>query len=392
MPQDVIVPYIDKHQERIQVLKERLTRGKERTIHKRAFLRQAFRAALEKRLIDNKDHNALYNIEVDLLKAQILGILNAIKQNVNFHCAFVEQEFAIQFELAGDTAFFLFSSSELQGNLPAEHSQIGAAAWTHHPEVISRLHSEFDTKWKEIPPEWRTDSEEGRRNVIDFIVAESMKAMLEADVAPQELWVFMHELADMASYLDEEGFRKELYTREQLAQEVVIVTESFPSIIMPVEIGHWKPTDSIRTRQSLLDHILKRVKTFQVISTRAGIQEYWRSNHYGKYPFSEEWVQQHFQFVYNLLSEDKISMEIEPVTERSLVAIELIDHEFVRFEKTDRSDIEGGIALQDEELAQGLLGYITRHLSSMCPEDLKGAQNLAKWFEEQFGVTKLTDS
>ncbi len=90
-----------------------------------------------------------------------------------------------------------------------------------HPDVVYQLRYEFHTRWKAIDPLWRTDNEKGRQNVIDFLVAEPLKALLDANVTGPQLWPFMCELIDQASYLNVDAFIREVYTHEQVAQSSV---------------------------------------------------------------------------------------------------------------------------------------------------------------------------
>ncbi len=185
-----------------------------------------------------------------------------------------------------------------------------------------------------------------------------------------------------------EVFRRKLYTHEQNAQELLIVCEHFPFITIPFHVGPWEPTSSIRTRQSLIYAIFKRVDLFRLISTQTSLETYWETALYGEREFTREWVQEHFQYVHDLLvdTSNPITMDILPAPVTIKVNFEVINRCIVFFEQIGATEEEGGIMLQDQELAEALLAYVERNLSATCPEHLRGAENVALWLEERFGI------
>jgi hypothetical protein len=103
------------------------------------------------------------------------------------------------------------------------------------------------------------------------------------------------------------------------------------------------------------------------------------------YKFNREWIAQHVQYLHDLLLKfpDKITLEIIPQQDQFPVNFEVINGEYVFFQKAEKAEKQGGVVLHDQELAEKLIAYIDRNFSSTCPKHLKGAKNVAKWFEER---------
>lgn len=382
---DRIDCYLHNHQERIEALRELEANGMAKMIHQRQFLGQELSMLYAADTTEDTKKTRLRQIEIALLKEQIIGVLQAIKNNSNVHVALCDENFSVHCEIANDIAFLYIETATAQDQLPFERDGSGSMAWTLHPDVVFQLRKEFDAKWQAIDELWRTDTEAGRKNVVNFIVTESLKALVKADAPTQELWKFMYALIDNAPHIDNEAFLKELFTHEQAAKEIVVVCMEFPYITMPLHIGHWESKSFIRTRQALLDRILKNVKHFKIISNQASLEAYWNTHQYAGVVLKGSWTEQHFQRVHELLLEfpQSFIMEIIPTPEKFMVDFEIIDQEFVLMERDDVSD-EGGIVLQDKEFAEALLTYVDRNLSAKCPEHLKGSRNVAAWLEERF--------
>jgi transcriptional regulator with XRE-family HTH domain len=392
VPQDMRDLYAKHYLERVTVLEKRIESGKDRSIHEREFLKKEFKEILPSIMPDGSNPNVIQTLEANLLKGQILGVLRAIKRNPNIHFALADQEFLIRVTLSGDTVFFSFDPPGAQGELPFKRDDLLVRAWTNHPDVVYQLRHEFNAKWKEIDPQWRTDDAKGRQNVVNFFVTEPLKAMLNANVPGQELWSFTCELVDHAAYLDVESFTREVYTYEQVAKEIFIMSNNFPLITMPVDIGPWGPRSSIRTRQILFYALLQTIQRIHLMIPQKSSEEYWETGQYETYAFNREWITQHFQYLHDLLLKfpDKITLEIIPQQERFPVNFEVINGEWVLFQKAHIIDAkQGGLVLHDKELAEQLITYIARNLSSKCPKHLKGPKNVMKWFEERFGVKAL---
>ncbi|MCP4283641.1 MAG: hypothetical protein GY792_04205, partial [Gammaproteobacteria bacterium] len=179
---DRIEAYLAEHRQRIEALEIRLKDGKEISIHDKAFIKRELNMYLPGNLSGGEESATVRKTEADLLKGQIVGVLKAIQPSSNCHIALAEQECPLRFQLAGDTAFFAFDLPESRDKLPFERDELEALAWTTHPDIIYRLRNEFEAMWQAIDPQWRTDTEEGRKNVVNFIVVESLKAMLKENV------------------------------------------------------------------------------------------------------------------------------------------------------------------------------------------------------------------
>jgi transcriptional regulator with XRE-family HTH domain len=386
LPQDRIEAYLHYHFERTNTLYKRLEHGKERAIHPRHMFSQEFSISLKKAFAENSRKYAVSKAEVELMKGQLLQALQVITRHANFHFALTTQKLPIAFTLTGDTVFFGLDLPHVYEALQDEHQQLEAIAWTCHPEVIYHLQREFDEKWKNIDDQWRTDTEEGRRNVVAFLVTEAIKIFLRANVPTQELWSFMQALTDTADCFDAESFTRELYLQEQVAKDIFIICNSLPTITMPVNSGPWKPRSAFRTRQRLFPSILQEVESFYVVSMQEGIEQYWNTRQYRQHPFKKEWITRHFHAVHDLLdSSDKIAIALLPMPEQIPVNVEIVDQEFVCIESTMKDGNTGGLILHEKTLAQKLRIYVERNLLARCPEHFKGARNVAKWLEERFG-------
>lgn len=380
--------YVEYHRKKSEVFDKRLERGKERALHSKGTLRQKLAVCLKGASSKDKNQQTVFKSEVELLKSQILYVLKTITQNSRFRFALTDQDMPITFILIGDVAFFGFDLLQREKDqLRIEEHQLETLAWTSHPEVIYYLQREFDEKWKEVDPKWRSDNEEGKRHIIDFIVAESIKAFLQVNVSPHELWSFMKALVETAGYLDMESFFRELYLQEQVAKDIFLVEESCPILTMPVTIGPWDPRSAVRTRQRLFSPILRELNSFHVVSTQTGLEQYWNTDHYRHQNFESAWTTQHFRYFHDLLLEasEKIAIEIVPSPEEFPINFEIIDNEWVFIENVSAEDIVGGLVLHDKDLAKKLIKYIGKNLLPECPEQLKGTTNVAKWFKEKFG-------
>jgi transcriptional regulator with XRE-family HTH domain len=385
LPQDKVTSYMRHHLARTKTLLRRLEYGQERAIHPKNFFHQKFMPCLEKAFSANSDESAVNNAEIELLKGQILLVLHAIVQNSSFYFALTDQELPITFTLIGDIALLGFDLPHMQDKIPIKDQQLEAVAWTHHPGLVYQLQAEFNMKWDEIAHQWRSDTDEGKRHIVNFIAAESLKAFLRANAPPHELWAFMKTLAETASSLDVESFIGELYLQEQVAKELVIVCHNLPFITMPVSIGPWDPRSAIRTRQYLLSSILRAIRSCHIITTQYGIEQYWKANQYGTHTFTREWTEHHFQYVHDFLGEtsDTTSIEVVPLPAQFPVNFEIIDREFISIGNVEEATTRG-ILIHDPELARELMAYIERNLTAHCPESLKGAKNVTKWLEAQF--------
>ncbi len=385
VPQKERDAFLANHARRRMALAQRHEQGKEYTIHEREALRYIFKHALTQEVSEDTGTAELAR----LLQAQLFEVLRTLHHHPTIHFALTEQQFPVQLAVAGGKATFVFDLPEFRYRALMK-DEIALMAWTNHPDIIHKLQQEFEGIWNGIEADWRTDTEAGRHNITNFLIAESLKALIDADVPPQKLWAFMHAIADHAQGLDVESFRRELLAYEQGAQEMVIVSQKLPYITVPVGIGHWDVRSLTRTRQRLLYSILREIRRFRLIITQRGLEEYWDTNFFSgqRTKFERAWTEEHFAYLHQLLLKmpDVISMEILPLPVEFPVNFEIVDRKILFFEKFRKGDDEGGIVLKDEALAQNLLQYVERHLSANCPENLKGALKAAKWLEERFGI------
>ncbi len=394
LPQEKLDLYITHHQQRMSAQEKRLEVGRERAIHEKEFLRQEFRTLLPQlSLSSSSNEEQSRYLEAHVLKGQILGVLRAIQRNPNCHFALADQEFLIRFSLNGDTAFLAFDPPDAQEEFPLNRDDLLVRAWTEHPDVVYQLRHEFDTIWKTIDPRWRTDNEEGRRNVVSFFIADPLKALFNADVPGSELWGFIAELVEQAAYSDVEAFTRDLYTHEQAATRMFFLSSNFPLITIPSDIGPWDPRSSIRTRQIVFYALLRDIEHIHLVLSQQHAEAYWETGQYGTHTFHREWIRQHVHYFCGLLHKfpEKITVELVPQQERFPVNVEVINGEWVFFQKADTLDTPKGIILQDRELADTLMSYVSRNLSARCPEALQGAQNAARWIQETFGIDATED-
>ncbi len=385
---------VSYHQERVTTLERRLEHGKDRSIHEREFLQKEFRRIFQNLSPACPTRNTLDVLEAELLKKQIIGVLNAIKRNPNFHFALADQEFLIQFTLSGDTAFLSFDPPDAQDELPCKRDDLLARAWTDHPDVVYQLRHEFYARWKAIDPTWRTDNEQGRQNVIDFLIAEPLKALLDANVSGPDLWGFLHDVIEQTTCLDYESFIREVYTHEQVAQEIFMLSNYLPLMTIPAEIAPWDPRSSIRTRQILFQALLRDITHIRLIIPQKACEEYWETGQYKTYTFSREWIGQHFHYFHELLLKYPQKVIVEMIGQQHTlpVTIEVVDRKWVLLQKYDLTNEDGGIILHDTELAEKLMAYIDRNLLATSPPQLQGSKHIIKWLEERQGSETLRAS
>ncbi|GAK60103.1 hypothetical protein U27_07091 [Candidatus Vecturithrix granuli] len=380
---EMIETFVTQHQERVLVLEKRIESGKDRSIHERGFLKKEFQQIFRNLALTSLTSQSNV-LEAELLKKQIIGMLRALKRNPNFHFALADQEYLIRMTVSGDTAFLSFDPPGAQYEPPFKRDDLLVRAWTDHPDVVYQLRHEFHARWKAIDPRWRTDNENGRQNVVDFLVAEPLKALLDANVAEQHLCPFMCELIDQASYLDTEAFIREVYTHEQVAQEIFMLSHHLPLMTIPPDIAPWDPRSSMRTRQILFQALLQDITRIRLIIPQNVCEEYWETGQYKTYTFHREWIRQHFRYLHDLLLKypGKMTVELIQQPEIGPVNVEVMNGEWVILEKTVMAGDCGGIILHDKQLAEKLMAYIDRNLLATCPPQFKDSANLITWLEE----------
>jgi hypothetical protein len=179
-----------------------------------------------------------------------------------------------------------------------------------------------------------------------------------------------------------------VYTHEQGAEEIFILSNTFPLITMPTDVGPWDSRSSVRTRQLVFYALVRDIEHVQFILSQKQIETYWTTGQYGTHTFPREWVVRHVQAFQALLLKvpEKTTITLVPHKDQFPVKVEIINGEYISFQKAETADEKGGVILHDRELADMLLAYIDRNISSGCPAPLKGATNVAKWIEKQFGI------
>ncbi len=386
VPQNHIERYVAHHLERVTAHEKRLQSGKERSIHEKELLKTEFRDILPCLVSSGSEQEHLPAIEAQLFREQILQVLQTLSRHPNINFALADQEFLLRFSLSGNTAFLSFDPPGSQGELPLKRDDLLVRAWTEHPDVVYQLRQEFDTIWKGIDPQWRTDTEQGRRNIIRFFMTEPLKALLKADLPEADLWAFINDLIDRAASLDAESFTRELCTHEQGAEDILILNNTLPLITMPIDVGPWDSRSPVRTRQLVFHALVREIKHVQFILSQTHIESYRANGQYGSHTFPREWVVRHVQAFQALLRKfpENITAAVLPHRGRFPVNVEIVNGEYVSFQKAETAGEKGGVVLHDRELADTLLAYIDRNISSGCPTRLKGAKNVVKWLEEQY--------
>ena len=382
LPPDKIENYITHHRKRVTAQKKNLEGGKERCIHEKEFLKKEFRKILPGINSSVSGKEELQSLESALLKGQILEVLRALQLNPNIHFALAEQEFLIRFSLCSGTAFLSFEPPGIQKESPFIRDDLLVMAWTEHPGVVYQLRHEFDAIWNSIAPEWRTDSAQGRQQVIDFFITEPLNALLDANVPCHHVWDFISELIDHASYLDGESFIKEIYTYEQIADEIFILNRHLPLITMPIGIGPWESTSSLRTRQIVFQALLRKIGHIRLMVSQQHVEEYCKTGQYEAYPFSREWRREHIGYFRELLRafSGKIVLEVISQQEELPVYVEVINHEKIFLQNVE-THTQGGLMLHDKRLAEKLLSYIKRHYMTSLPHPPEKGRNRVEWLE-----------
>lgn len=387
LPVERIDAYLYNYRERLEAMQQILTHGKGRSIHAKQTILDALHDCLTHPSSEDDANQAEWRIEAQLLQEQIAEVLSVIRRYPQIHFGFSEHALPVQFELAGNTAFFSFEPSENKTLFPFMRDEMSEImAWTSHPDVLYRLRKDFDDQWNALDPLWRTDTDEGREQIVNFLVSESLNIMLAADVPTQELWAFLEQVVESAAGLNSEEFDRATLAYEQAAADIMLLCDSFDAILLPVGVGPWEATSLTRTRQRLLASILDEVKGFHVIAAQSGLERYWETHEYEDSMFDPDWIEQSFRHVHHLLttSPQIITMEVLPPPVDFPVSVEIINQHILLFHKARRKSEEGGLMVQDKALAQAFIAYIERNLSARCPESLQGAQNVALWLEKRF--------
>ncbi|PIE33196.1 hypothetical protein CSA56_12795 [candidate division KSB3 bacterium] len=387
--EEQIETYITHHLERVMAHRERLQRGKERSIHEKAFLRKDFQHILTHLASSQSEEQSLQAVEAALFREQILQVLHTLTHHSNIHFALEDQEFLIRFSLSGNTVFLSFDPPGTQGEPPLKRDDSLVRAWTEHPAVVYQLRHEFNMLWKSIDPQWRTDTEPGRRNIIHFFLTEPLKVLLEANLPESALWKFITDLIDCAASSDPESFIRKVCAYEQEAKNMLILSDVFPLLTMPTDVGPWNARSAIRTRQLVFHALVRDIEQVQVILPETQIEEYRTSGQYGAHRFPPEWIKEHATAFQKLLSKfpGKMTPTVLPHREGFPIEVEVINREYVVFQKAGTAGEAGGIALRDQGLAEALLAYIFRNIVSEGSASLAGAQNVATWLEQQFEIS-----
>ena len=386
VPQDQIDIYLTHHLERIAAHENHLKSGKGRTIHERDFLKKEFRDILTRITHADSDKGNLQVLEAQLFRDQILQVIQTLIHHPNIHFALASQEFLIRFSISGNTAFLSFDPPDAEWELPLKRDDSLVRAWTKHPEVVYQLRHEFNMIWKGIEPEWRTDTEQGRQNVIHFFITEPLKALLNADIPASQLWAFMSQLIDRAGIEEAETFLREVCMHEQGAKDILIFSNTLPSLTLPVDAGPWDSRSSVRTRQLVFHALAREIERVEFIFPQKGIERYWETGQYGSHEFPHEWVSRHVQTFRAFLRKhpEQITALIFKNEEEFPINIEIIDGEYLTLQKADMADEDGGIIVHDQELVEMLRTYIRRNISLASMTQISGAHNVEDWLAKQF--------
>ncbi|PID58128.1 hypothetical protein CSB45_05425 [candidate division KSB3 bacterium] len=381
VPQEDIEDYTAHHLERLAAYEQRLQSGKERAIHEKAFLTKEFHEILTHLVPQHAEQQTILALEARLFREQLLQILQTLLRHPNIQLALADQEFLIRFSLSGDTAFFSFDPPGTLGEPPLKRDDLLVRAWTAHPDVVYQLRLEFDTIWKSIDAQWRSDTEQGRQEVIRFFMTEPIKALLNADISETALWEFIGDLIDSAGTLDAESFTRELCLHEQAADQLFILSGTFPLISMPIEVGPWDTRSSVRTRQLVFHARIREIERVEIILSQQRTEAYWTSGTYGTHSFSREWILRHKQAFESLLLDfpEKITTTVLPGKEDFPIELEIINRKYVVFQKAETAGEKGGIIVHDGELADMLLAYIERNILSVCQSRLAGGTRVLDW-------------
>lgn len=385
--------YVAHHIERVTAHERRLQSGKERAIHEKAFLQKEFQDVLTRLVPPPVEAGNVSAIEARLFREQILQMIQVLAQYPNIHFALADQEFLLRFSLSDNTAFLSFDPPGAQGELPLKRDDLLVRAWTEHPDVVYQLRHEFNMIWKGIDPQWRTDSDEGRRNILHFFLTEPLKALLrQAEFPESEVWAFVGDMIDRLDSENAEAFIRDMCAHEQGAETMLIVDNIFPLITMPIDVDPWDSGSAVRTRQLVFHALAQGIRHMHLVLSQRQIETYWESGQYGKYQFSREWVRRHVQAFQALLLKfpDKITVAVLPERDQFPVNIEIVNAEYIFFQQAATVDQKGGGFLRDRALADLLRTYLERQVAAGVPAHMTGAGNIAAWLEQHFGVQPRT--
>ncbi|RMD68275.1 MAG: hypothetical protein D6819_09735, partial [Gammaproteobacteria bacterium] len=337
------------HHRRLLVLEKRAQRGKERLIHARSGLQQAF-TTLAQALRTGATAQA------SMLQGQIQRMLELIMTSTASHYGFVEEHPPVIFGLSGNLASFIaYADLTSSPEKPLNELQlegVAAIAQTSHPALLQRFRQDFAAWWRKIPSHWRTDTAEGKRQVVHWMVTELLKTLLHHGVPFAHLCPVVQEvvrpIAQPAS-----TFHPQVIALEQSARQLLLLTPTLPWATIPVELGPWPRISPIRTRQAIFPFLLRQVEHGCWIVGIDGITHYARGQKAGKRfpPLSATERVAHVTHVRDVLhtasAVEMLALPLDPVP----LHWEILDHEWVILEQGDAWP-GGGIILQDPALAQ----------------------------------------
>lgn len=383
IPAEKLNRYLEIQEGRMAALETLRREGKSRCIHSRqAFLKEF--QYIAQAYVENQQHEQaeIVRLEAAIRKGQIMMVLQDICQREEFHYGFVEQDFPMHFELSGETAFFAYEDPQ-----SSTESDLQVFAWADHPDIVHQVKKEFDTDWNQIEDIWRTTKPEGRVNVANWIISEFMAALLNHDVALDKVMSTLQEILLLIDVITDDDFSRLLYQKEQMGKDILAVVGQFPAVTMTHTIGPWKRDDPVRTRQLVFRSILQEdIEKYHIVCLEPRIRDYWENFDYGmKEPLKKEWVEKHFANVIKLLQEfpEKMHMEVLPIR-NILVNFEVVNERFVFLEAAGPD--EKRHYLDSIPLAKALKSYVQKHLSPQCDPSRRGAANVVKWLQQEFGA------
>jgi len=130
--------------------------------------------------------------------------------------------------------------------------------------------------FERIPEGWKSDSPTGRQNVIKSIVAEALKALIDADVPVGEFLAYAKELVDQASDLTRNDFSQKIFSSELTStRSLILMTSGFPRLLKPTQpfaqVDEGDGLDYTELRRRLLPSFMwEDSKSFTVIVNKKG--------------------------------------------------------------------------------------------------------------------------
>jgi hypothetical protein len=116
------------------------------------------------------------------------------------------------------------------------------------------------------------------------------------------------------------------------------------------------------------------------------VNAYTETCQYETDPFTQEWIDEHLDYLHELLRTfpEKIILDAVPHQEKFPISLEIINHEKIFLQNADVHEF-GGVVLHNQEVAGKLITYIERNYAVSQPKTSRKTQDAVNMLLKQKG-------